>query len=287
MTIKLPLRKARKAISSVALMAIALTTMQGCETVQTTQAGAVGVTRKQSMGVSREQVEQQSSVAYSQLRQEAGQKRTLNTDPALLARVQGIAKRLIPQVGVYRPDAVAWKWEVNVFQSDEVNAFCMAGGKIAVYTGLIQQLKITDDELAAVMGHEIAHALREHVREQQSRQQLLGVAGFGAVIGGALLGVNIDPNLAKNGLQVVFGLPNSREAEVEADDIGLELAARAGYNPKAAITLWQKMGALSGGRPPAFLSTHPSPESRAADLARMGQIVQPLYDAAIKTQPKR
>lgn len=279
--------KVRKTLSSMALTAIALAALQGCETVQTTQAGAVGITRKQSMGVSREQVEQQSATAYLQLRQEAGQKRALNTDPALLARVQGIAKRLIPQVGVYRPDAVDWKWEVNVFQSDEVNAFCMAGGKIAVYTGLIQQLKITDDELAAVMGHEIAHALREHVREQQSRQQVLGVVGIGAVIGGALLGVNIDPNLAQNGLQVAFGLPHSREAEVEADDIGLELAARAGYNPKAAITLWQKMGALGGGRPPAFMSTHPSPESRATDLTRVAQIVEPMYQAAIKSQPKR
>ncbi len=279
--------KARKALSGMTLAAIALTTLQGCETVQTTQAGAVGISRKQSMGVSREQVDQQSATAYAQLRQEAGQKRTLNTDPAVLARVQGIAKRLIQQVGIYRPDALDWKWEVNVFQSDEVNAFCMAGGKIAVYTGLIQQLKITDDELAAVMGHEIAHALREHVREQQSRQQVLGVAGIGAVIGGALLGVNIDPNLTKTGLQVAFGLPNSREAEVEADDIGLELAARAGYNPKAAITLWQKMGSLGGGRPPTFLSTHPSPETRAADLARVALVVQPLYEAAIKNQPKR
>lgn len=281
------LMKTRKAVASLALTAIALTMLQGCETVQTTQAGAVGITRKQLMGVSREQVDQQSAAAYAQLRQAAGQKGTLNTDPALLARVQGIANRLIPHVAIYRPDAVGWKWEVNVFQSDEVNAFCMAGGKIAVYTGLIQQLKITDDELAAVMGHEIAHALREHVREQQSRQQVLGVVGVGAVIGGALLGVNIDPHLAKNGLQVAFGLPNSRQAEVEADDIGLELAARAGYNPKAAITLWQKMGSLGGGRPPAFLSTHPSPESRATDLARVGQMVEPLYQAALKNQPKR
>jgi predicted Zn-dependent protease len=270
----------------MAFAGIALTTLQGCETVQTTQAGAVGVTRKQSMGVSREQIDQQSAAAYAQLRQEAGQKRTLNNDPVVLARVQGIAKRIIPHVGVYRQDALDWKWEVNVFQSDEVNAFCMAGGKIAVYTGLLQQLKITDDELAAVMGHEIAHALREHVREQQSRQQVLGVVGVGAVIGGAILGVNVDPNLAQNSLQVAFGLPHSREAEVEADKIGLELSARAGYNPKAAITLWQKMGALGGGRSPVFLSTHPSPESRAADLARVAQVVQPLYEAAIKNQIK-
>jgi predicted Zn-dependent protease len=281
------MQKNIKKLIITAIAAASLATLMGCETVQTTQAGAVGVTRKQQMSVSREQVDQQSAVAYSQMRQEASQKRILNNDPAMLARVQTIANRLIPHVAVYRPDAVNWKWEVNVFKSDEVNAFCMAGGKMAVNTGLIEKLKITDDELAAVMGHEIAHALREHVREQMSQQQTLGVVGIGAVIGGALLGVNVDPNLAQTGLQVAFGLPHSRNAEVEADEIGLELSARAGYNPKAAITLWQKMGALGGGRPPAFLSTHPSPESRAADLARVGQIVQPLYEAAIKAQPKR
>jgi predicted Zn-dependent protease len=273
----------------VVTSAVALLSIQGCETVQTTQAGAVGVTRKQQMSTSltREQIDKQSALAYNQLRQDASQKRVLNTDPILLARVQLIANRLIPQVTIYRPDAVNWKWEVNVFKSDEVNAFCMAGGKIAVYTGLIEKLKITDDELAAVMGHEIAHALREHVREQQSKQQVLGGVGIAAVIGGALMGVNVDPNLTQTGLQVAFGLPHSRQAEVEADDIGLELSARAGYNPKAAITLWQKMSAIGGGRPAEFLSTHPSPESRAADLARVGQIVQPLYEAAIKNQPKR
>ena len=232
------------------IAAASLASLSGCEAVQTTQAGAVGVTRKQQMSISREQVDQQSANAYTQMRQEASQKKILNNDPAMLARVQAIANRLISQVAVYRPEAVNWKWEVNVFKGDEVNAFCMAGGKIAVYTGLIQQLKITDDELAAVMGHEIAHALREHVREQLSQQQGLGLAGVGLVIGGALLGVNIDPDLAKTGLRVAIGLPHSRQAEVEADNMGLELAARAGYNPKAAITLWQKMSALGGDRPP-------------------------------------
>ena len=270
-----------------AIAAASLVTLQGCETVQTTQAGAVGVTRKQQMSVSREQVDQQSALAYNQMKQEAGQKRILNTDPAVLARVQNIANRLIPHVAVYRADAVNWKWEVSVFKSDEVNAFCMAGGKMAVYTGLLEKLKITDDELAAVMGHEIAHALREHVREQMSKQQTLGMASVGAVIGGAMMGVNVDPNMAQAGLQVAFGLPHSRQAEVEADDIGLELAARAGYNPRAAITLWQKMGALGSARQPAFLSTHPSPESRAADLTRVAQIVQPLYEAALKLPPKK
>lgn len=276
-----------KKLIATAVATASLVSLSGCETVQTTQAGVVGVTRKQQMSIGREQVDRQSANAYNQLRQEAGQKRVLNTDPAMLARVQAIANRLIPQVATYRPDAVSWKWEVNVFKSDEVNAFCMAGGKIAVYSGLIEKLKITDDELAAVMGHEIAHALREHVREQMSQQQALGLASVGAVIGGALLGVNVDPNLAQTSLQVLVGLPHSRNAEVEADDIGLELAARAGYNPKAAMTLWQKMGALGGGRPPTFLSTHPSPESRVADLARVAQIVQPLYEAALKASPKK
>lgn len=239
------------------------------------------------MSVSREQVDQESAKAYNQMRQEASQKRVLNTDPVMFARVQTIANRLIPQVSIYRNDAINWKWEVNVFKSDEVNAFCMAGGKIAVYTGLIEKLQITDDELAAVMGHEIAHALREHVREQMSERQSLSLLSVGAVIGGALLGVNIDPNLAQSSLQVLVGLPHSRRAEVEADQIGLELAARAGYNPKAAITLWQKMGAIGGGRPPVFLSTHPSPETRAADLARVAMVVQPLYEAALKSQPRR
>jgi predicted Zn-dependent protease len=263
--------------SAFGIAVVCIAALTACQSVQTTQGGTVGVSRKQLMAVSREEVDQQSALAYSQMRQEASQKRVLNTDPAVLARVQGIANRLIPHAAVFRPDAPNWKWEVNVFQSNEVNAFCMAGGKIAVYTGLISQLKITDDELAAVMGHEIAHALREHVREQMSEQQTLGI---GALIGSAVLGV--DPRLAQDATQVLIGLPHSRRAEVEADDIGLELAARAGYNPKAAITLWQKMGSLGGGRPPTFLSTHPSPESRASDLARVAQIVQPLYDAAPK-----
>lgn len=256
--------------------------VSACEAVKTTQPGAVGITREQQMGVSRELVERKAAQAYQQLQQEATRKKALNTDPALLARIQGIANRLIEQVSVYRPDARQWKWEVSLIQSDEVNAFCMAGGKIAVYTGLVQTLKISDDELAAVLGHEIAHALREHVREENSRQQILSVVGIGAAIGGALMGLNLDPELTQTGLQVAFGLPHSRQAETEADSMGLELAARAGYNPKAAITLWQKMGALGGSRPFAFLSTHPSPQSRASDLARVAQTVEPLYQAALK-----
>lgn len=273
----------RRVFSYLGLAALFLLGLPACETVQTTQSGVVGISRAQQMGVSRERVEKHSALAYAQLTQEAREKKTLNTDPVMLSRVRAIANRLIPQVANFRPDAVSWKWEINVIKSDTVNAFCMAGGKIVVYSGLIQKLKLTDDELAAVMGHEIAHALREHVREQQTSQQFLGIAT-------SVLGVvtNTDPNLYSQLAQLGYGLPHSRQAEQEADAIGLELAARAGFNPKAAITLWEKMGSLEGGRQTLeFLSTHPSPQTRSADIARVAQLVEPLYQSALQNQPRR
>ena len=256
----------------IALCAAAL--VAGCQSVQTTQPGAVGVTRTQSMSVSRQDIEAASAQAYAKLLQDAQAKGVLNRDAAMLARIQTIARRLIPQTAAFRPDAPGWRWEVNLLQSDEVNAFCMAGGKIAVYSGLISKLQITDDELAAVMGHEIAHALREHVREQASEQQNLGLL---AAILGAASGSATTGNAAGQLSQLVVGLPHSRRAETEADDMGVELAARAGYDPRAAIGLWDKMGRLGGGRPPEFLSTHPAPANRQQDLQRASQLVLPLY----------
>ena len=252
-----------------------LTLLAGCETVQTTSSGAVGVDRKQHMMVSAEQMNQASAQSYVQTMQEAQQKGLLNRDQNQLNRVRTIAQRLIPAAGVFRADSLQWRWEVNVITSKEVNAWCMAGGKIAVYTGLMDALQLTDDELAAVMGHEIAHALREHSREKASQQQaqnlLLG-------IGAAVLGVGqAGADLAGMAAQVTYGLPNSREFEREADHIGVELAARAGYNPRAAVTLWQKMARVSGGGGPGFLSTHPSPVDRMQDLAKYAEAVMPLY----------
>ena len=255
----------------------AATLLAGCQSVQTTQPGAVGVTRTQSMSVSRQDIEAASAQAYVKLLQDAQAKGVLNRDAAMLARIQTIARRLIPQTAAFRPDAPGWRWEVNLLQSDEVNAFCMAGGKIAVYSGLISKLQITDDELAAVMGHEIAHALREHVREQASEQQNLGLL---AAIVGAASGSATTGNAAGQLSQLVVGLPHSRRAETEADDMGVELAARAGYDPRAAIGLWDKMNRLGGGRPPEFLSTHPAPASRQQDLQRASQLVLPLYRQA-------
>lgn len=260
--------------------------LSGCATTSTTKSGTVGVERKQYVGlVSEKEAEQQSALAYQQTIKEAQSKKLLNTDSQETQRVRGIAQKLIAQVGVFRPDALKWNWEINVQDSKEVNAYCMAGGKIMVYTGLIDQIKPSDDELAAVIGHEISHALREHVREQMSRAkaQQLGLLGLAAVIGVTTKNAdNAASTVALGGTvaAVALTLPNSRTAEHEADEMGLELAARAGYNPDAAVTLWQKMGALGGSKPPEFLSTHPSGESRIADLKALIPKVRPLYIAA-------
>lgn len=261
----------------------------GCATTQTTKSGAVGVERKQFMMLSEKQVEKMSAQSYLQTLKEADAKKALNPDVTQLQRVRAIAGRLIPQTTVYRTDAVKWKWEVNVQDSKEVNAYCMPGGKIMVYTGLIQKLNATDDELAAVMGHEIAHALREHGRERMSMAyaQQAGVVGLGVLA--AIL--SDDPKTAQTTMgvaaavgAVALTLPNSREGEREADRIGLELAARAGYDPNAAVTLWQKMGAQSNGKPPEWLSTHPSEQSRINDLQRLIPSVMPLYEEAKKAR---
>jgi len=264
-------------------------TLVGCATTSTTKSGAVGVDRKQYVGlVSEKQAVDQSALAYQQTIKNAQAKKLLNTDSKETQRVRAIADRLIAQVGVFRADALNWKWEVNVQESKEINAYCMAGGKIMVYTGLLNQIKPTDDELAAVMGHEISHALREHVREQMSRAQAqqLGLLGLAAIVGvstdskdNAAATLAIGAPIAA----VALTLPNSRTAEHEADEMGLELAARAGYNPNAAVSLWEKMGkASSGNKPPEILSTHPADAARIEDIKRLIPVVMPLYQQASK-----
>lgn len=254
--------------------------LTACTAVQTTQQGAIGVDRKQYMLVSEQEVEKSAVTAYQQELDGAKQKGSLNIDVAQTQRVRAIANRLIPQTVVFRPDAREWNWEINVQKTDDVNAYCMPGGKIMVYSGLIEKLKASDAELAAVIGHEIAHALREHTRERVSRSyaQQLGIGVFAAVSGTGDIGVQ----LASAVTQVTFGLPHSREQETEADRIGLELMARAGYDPHAAVTLWEKMGKLGGNSGPAFLSTHPASGDRMQDLNSNIPKVLPLYQAAAK-----
>jgi predicted Zn-dependent protease len=260
------------------LAIVAAVALPACETVQTTQAGAVGVERKQAMMVSSQEVNKAAVSAYRQTLQSASQKGALNRNPAQVQRVRAITQRLIPATGVFRKDAPGWKWEVNVVSSPEMNAWCMPGGKIAVYTGLIEKLRLTDDELAAIIGHEIAHALREHGRERASQQMAQGLAV--GVIGAAVGLGGLGQDLAGLVADVTFGLPYSREFEREADRIGVELAARGGFDPRAAVSLWQKMAQAGGGGTPEFLSTHPSDQSRIQDVQAYAQRVMPLYQQA-------
>lgn len=255
----------------------------GCSTVQTTGAGHIGLDRKQRMSplVSEAQLNASAEAAYAEVTNKARAENALDVDPVMTKRVQTVAQRLIPQVGAFRPDALNWNWQVHVIRSDELNAWCMPGGKIAFYSGIIQKLQLTDDEIAAIMGHEIAHALREHARERASEQ---ATAGLLIGIGAAGLGIgSAGQDLGRLAYQTTFGLRHSRLHETEADRVGVELAARAGYDPRAAITLWQKMAQASGGGgTPEFLSTHPSASSRIKDLQDYSGRVLPLYEASGK-----
>lgn len=273
---KLPSRKSIGALVRVGLLATTLS-LASCQTVKTTKGGTVGVERKQRMGVSAQAVEQASAKAYTKMMSKARQKGKLNTDRYQYDRVQRISRNIIAQVGVFRPDARNWNWEVNLIKDDkQVNAFCMAGGKIAIFSGFIKKMKPTDDELAAVIGHEVSHALREHVREQISAQQGMGAA---SILAGILLGSQEAMQTTSRILNVGYGLKYSRKAEVESDSMGVELAARAGYDPRAAITLWQKMSRIGGRGVPEFLSTHPAPKNRIANLRRDSAKVMALYQA--------
>lgn len=264
------------------LIALSMLVLNGCAPTRTTSAGAVGVDREQMMLVSSAEVNRSAEKAYAQTIQEARAKNRLNRDPGQVQRVRAIAARLTVQTAVFRNDAPGWRWETNVISSDDLNAWCMPGGKMAVYTGVIDKLALTDDELAAVMGHEIAHALREHGREKVGQAAGVNLAAtIGGVIGSYY---GVDASIGKGVVgaagELAFMRPNSRGMEQEADRIGVELAARAGFDPYAAISLWEKMARASGGGMPQWLSTHPSHESRLSDLRVYADRVQPLYRGA-------
>jgi len=252
--------------------------LAGCASTTSGSVATGGPGRSQLLLVSAEQVTQQSLQYYDQQNREARAKGQLLTSGPEWSRVNAIMLRLVPPVAVFRPDAARWPWQLVLIDEDTVNAHVMAGGKITVYTGLIRQLRLTDDEIAAVMGHEMAHALREHTREKMSQ----AAAGDLAIaVGGALLGAGQGAQqVASLGKQLALDLPFSRGMESEADLYGLELAARAGYDPRAALTLWQKMAQAGGAGGPGFLSTHPSSSDRMAALQRAIPSVLPLYEAA-------
>ncbi len=264
-------------ILAALLSALSMAMLGGCQS--TTASGSVGADRQQLLLVSSSQLNQMAAQSYNKLQAEAAKKGTLNTDAALTRRIRAIASRITPQTRAFRADAPGWKWEVNVINSKELNAFCMPGGKIMFYSGLVSQLGLSDDEIAIVMGHEIAHALREHSREQVS-QAIAAQTAIG--VGAALLGLgDTSASMANIAYDALLATRFGRFDESEADRIGLELSARAGYDPRAGITLWQKMiKANSGGKPPEFLSTHPAESSRIQEIESLLPTVMPLYEAA-------
>ena len=223
--------------------------------------------RNQFLLISPEAAILESETAYLSTVGALDEEGKLATDPNLMGRVGRITGRLVTIAEEDFPNSQDWQWSVAIIDDPEtVNAWCMAGGRMALYTGLIDQLELTDDELAQIMGHEISHALANHTAERMSRARAttIGVIAVGVAADNsatAMAGTALLANLA-------LELPNSRVAETEADTIGMELATRAGYDPEAAVTLWQKMGSLSEERPPEFLSTHPEPENRQAELQR-------------------
>ena len=268
---------------AVLAVAVSSATLAGCGTLQeTTQGNTVGVNRQQRFSISSEEMNAQSQQAYSEVIAEAKSKRVLDTNAAMVSRVKRITNNLIAQTPAIRPDARGWPWEVHVISMDEMNAWCMPYGKMVIYSGLITKLKLTDAEIAQVMGHEMAHALREHSREQASRSQTTGIVSgiLGAV--GEAYGISNATKITGLAADVGFNLPFSRTHETEADLLGMELAARAGYNPDAAASLWNKMQAAGSGGGLEFLSTHPDPANRQATLKANAEKVRPLYNASAK-----
>jgi predicted Zn-dependent protease len=234
--------------------------------------------RRQLMLVSENRAIAASKEAYITQMSQLSAEGKLSADAKLNARVEEITGKLIAQAIEMRPDTKDWEWSVEVIDDPEmVNAWCMAGGRMAIYTGLIQKIDPSDDELAQVMGHEISHALANHTAERMSvaMASSVGVIAAGVLSDKPVVAMGAAAMAAKAAVE----LPNSRTSESEADRIGIELAAKAGYDPAAAVTLWQKMEAASGGGPPAFLSTHPSPEQRQEKLAALVPQMQPYYEA--------
>jgi predicted Zn-dependent protease len=254
----------------------------GAVLAQANEGVDVGKSSRFAKLVSAQQVEQAAAQQFVQMQNQARQKSALAPDDhPQLVRLRFIAKRLIPFTPPWNPRAKQWKWEVILLGSPQVNAFCMPGGKIAFFWGILSRLQLSDDEVAMIMGHEMAHALREHARERLGKS----FATRGAFeLGSALLGLGNTGRLVAGMGEQMLSLVFSRDDESEADLVGMELAARAGYNPAAGVTLWQKMGAVSKGAPPEFLSTHPSGPTRIKDIEANLPKVEGLYARAPKPE---
>ena len=275
-------------------LAVALSLVLACatSTVAAQEREGVNVGKRSAFTnlVAAQEVEKMAGQQYKQVLEQADSKNALAPPSSEeLKRLRTIAQRLIPFATPWNERASQWQWEVNLIGSKQINAYCMPGGKIAFYTGILRALQLTDDEAAMVMGHEMAHALREHARERMGKSTVTTGA---ARLGGALLSgwLGIDPNLtdmvAQQGANLL-SLKFGREDESEADLVGMEIAARAGYDPRAGITLWEKMGAANKGAPPQWLSTHPASSTRIADMQAALPSVMPLFQRARAAQTSK
>ena len=242
--------------------------------------GDVGRESRFTKLVSAEQVEGAATQQYTKMMGEFSQKKAVAPDnhPQVI-RLRAIAARITPFAPAWNPRAARWDWQVNLLGSPQINAFCMPGGKIAFYMGILAKLQLSDDEVATIMGHEVAHALREHARERMGK----GMATQGAIeIGAAIFGLGNAGRMAAGMGGQLLSLKFGRDDETEADLVGMDLAARAGYDPAAGVSLWQKMMAANKGAPPQFLSTHPAGATRIKDIQGKLAKVQPLYERAAK-----
>lgn len=263
-----------RSLIALFLCGLAAGPLAAAETREGVNVGQPSAVRKL---VPAEGLERQAGQEFAQLKQQTAAKKALAPDDhPQTRRLRQIAARLIPHAARFNPRAQQWQWEVILIGAQQVNAFCMPGGKIAVFSGLLLGLQLTDDEAAVVMGHEIAHALREHARERIAKTELtrLGASLLSEFVGGGKYS-----GLFSAGGQLMT-LKFSRDDETEADTVGLELAARAGYDPRAGISLWQKMMAANKGAPPQWLSTHPSGKNRIGEIERHLPEVMPLYEKA-------
>jgi len=263
-------------LSMAALLAV---TLAACATSPTG--------RRQLALVSEESAIVASEEAYAmQIGELRKQGKIVSESSRVAQRVEGITERLVAQAIEMRHETADWDWTMEVIDDPEVvNAWCMAGGRMAVYTGLIQKLDPTDDELAQVLAHEISHALANHTAERMS----VALATQAGVVLAGVLSDDAQKTMSRAAVAAALAvqLPNSRTAESEADEIGIELAAKAGYNPNAAVSLWQKMANVGGGGPPQFLSTHPSPANRQERLAELAPQMMAYYEQARGNAPTR
>jgi predicted Zn-dependent protease len=256
---------------------IAVLGLTACQSAQTTRSGSVGVSREQLMPtlLDDEEFRTEAALNYKRVIGAARRHALLDRDPTQLERARQTMQRLTAQTGVFRDDAPGWSWDIHVITADRIGAWCLPGGKMAISSALFDRVKPTDDELAAVIGHEIAHALREHAREEKGRKMATNIAYYTS-----LLFVPVVPFVNDYVSNLVVARPKERDNEIEADLIGVELAARAGYAPQGALSFWQKMVRLQDDRL-SWLSTHPTGDDRLRALENAVRTIQTQADARV------